>query len=1177
MDQTEMLKEDVQGRINQRKKLKLWALIFLVAVVFGLTVLNTLLLYCSETVIKRLPWLTPRFCMEGYRAESGLGGIRIAQDASDVNVGITDIRAGDVFLFKKVTEQVAVPIKVEDLATLLFEGVECGLDEFLTIENGQVICKGASDDQNLTLTGTVLTIENGNSVSFANWDTDVTDDVTKFTDLLDTPSDYGTAGYLLRTDGSGSITYVSPDTLSFWVRTGTALSPRYIGDDVVLRTGETLTLQDFTIDGGIVYSSGSGLLQEASFVRIEEEKVYEGSPFRVDVPSSTYYTYQADSLWVDGSIRGYSVYIYDGSYPYLVDYNAIRRNVLFTNSGYFAYNALGARAYGVARSGVTNTANITAVYGAAGVPSNINGEAHQGTLSMVTGVRGEVAIWGDSHTGTIDAGFALLGLVRASSGTINNFYGLMLDKIPGAGTINNLYGVYVASSEMINYFAGQVGIGTASPDIGTSLHISGPGLLVSGSSGVRVENVATGISINSTGVGISIDTGITGGGGIMITSDVATPANFGLTIFDAIYGIMVYTAQYNFLAGRLKVGDVRTGPVATLHVSQFDPLQPLLLLQASSAPSHNLIRLEDGSGIARFRVDQFYDMYLTNSGGADTIALTDEGDIQVRYGKVGIGTSTPSERLHIVDGLIVSQGTFAGSDVMSVSPGEGTWFIWYPRKAAVRMGALSLAGAGYWDDVNIGDYSAVIGGEDNMVTSPYSAIVGGTLGTVDGFNSGIFAGNSATVSGDNSAIIAGNDNIVDTSISDSVIVGGTFNSIGDGFVTASGSVILGGDTNSILSNYSVIAGGMNNTVDGDNSVILGGSDNTVSGVDSVAGGVGMNIDSLATGTFVWGHDSLLSGTIISDSYVFLIGPYGNTYRVGINVASPTYALTLPNNIDQTIGKGIANAWDVYSDARIKTDQQPLDYGLEEILKLQPKRYIHHSSTFKDGRLILTDEGKEEIGLIAQEVYEVIPEVVNRPDDENKELWTLDYQRLVPVLIKAIQELAQKIDQGGSLTGTSSELWLLQDETLTTAYKLNITQITSQSVNATTLNASVVKTVMLEVAGGKLSVDSNGNLVASSINVNGDLTVFGTLKVDTLQVGNVTFTDKLIGEVTLSAGSTSVKVEITGLDQNDKVFVTNRSEQVLAYSVKVEEGQFTIIVAEAPSVDVQFDYMIVKVE
>jgi len=74
--------------------------------------------------------------------------------------------------------------------------------------------------------------------------------------------------------------------------------------------------------------------------------------------------------------------------------------------------------------------------------------------------------------------------------------------------------------------------------------------------------------------------------------------------------------------------------------------------------------------------------------------LTDEGDIQVRYGKVGIGTSTPSERLHIVDGLIVSQGTLGGGDVMSVSPGNGTWFIWYPRKAAVRMGALSLTGAG---------------------------------------------------------------------------------------------------------------------------------------------------------------------------------------------------------------------------------------------------------------------------------------------------------------------------------------------------------------------------------------------------------------------------------------------------------------------------------------------------
>ena len=81
------------------------------------------------------------------------------------------------------------------------------------------------------------------------------------------------------------------------------------------------------------------------------------------------------------------------------------------------------------------------------------------------------------------------------------------------------------------------------------------------------------------------------------------------------------------------------------------------------------------------------------------------------------------------------------------------------------------------------------------------------------------------------------------------------------------------------------------------------------------------------------------------------------------------------------------------------------------MKLKPKSYIQHSSNFENGILnINNNSGKETIGLIAQEVYEVIPEASNKPEDENKELWSMDYIRLIPVLIKGMQQQQQTIQQ-----------------------------------------------------------------------------------------------------------------------------------------------------------------------
>jgi hypothetical protein len=126
-------------------------------------------------------------------------------------------------------------------------------------------------------------------------------------------------------------------------------------------------------------------------------------------------------------------------------------------------------------------------------------------------------------------------------------------------------------------------------------------------------------------------------------------------------------------------------------------------------------------------------------------------------------------------------------------------------------------------------------------------------------------------------------------------------------------------------------------------------------------------------------------------------------RVGINVLDPDFALTLLNDPANDLGRGLAFAWDTYSDGRIKMDQEELDYGVEEILALQPKQYDQFGADLEAGEVILKENHIRSIGLVAQDVRGIIPEAVSVPADEGTDLWSMDYTKIIPVLVKAIQD------------------------------------------------------------------------------------------------------------------------------------------------------------------------------
>ena len=93
---------------------------------------------------------------------------------------------------------------------------------------------------------------------------------------------------------------------------------------------------------------------------------------------------------------------------------------------------------------------------------------------------------------------------------------------------------------------------------------------------------------------------------------------------------------------------------------------------------------------------------------------------------------------------------------------------------------------------------------------------------------------------------------------------------------------------------------------------------------------------------------------------------------------------------------------VGSDRRLKENIIKINYGLKDILKLNSVQF-----NWREKR-----KGKHDIGFIAQEVQEIIPEIVNEiPDLENEDNKYLgvEYSKVVPVLVEAIKEQQLQIE------------------------------------------------------------------------------------------------------------------------------------------------------------------------
>jgi hypothetical protein len=172
----------------------------------------------------------------------------------------------------------------------------------------------------------------------------------------------------------------------------------------------------------------------------------------------------------------------------------------------------------------------------------------------------------------------------------------------------------------------------------------------------------------------------------------------------------------------------------------------------------------------------------------------------------------------------------------------------------------------------------------------------------------------------------------------------------------------------------------------------------------------------AGAVFLNGGTSLVTGNPVDGLHVGTVGSHlGNSsLTLGDSLATARWRLTTGSHhlsFYQNDGSGtyvsrayVTNSTGAYvavSDERAKKLILDSTYGIEQLKQLRPVAYLMKDQDESTAR--------RNLGFIAQEVKDVIPEAVITPEDPEEQFYGLEHTALIPVLTKALQEAVAKIE------------------------------------------------------------------------------------------------------------------------------------------------------------------------
>ena len=357
--------------------------------------------------------------------------------------------------------------------------------------------------------------------------------------------------------------------------------------------------------------------------------------------------------------------------------------------------------------------------------------------------------------------------------------------------------------------------------------------------------------------------------------------------------------------------------------------------------------------------------------------------------RLGVNTATPATNLHVQGGVRITGGVdlfqqhenaFAGTNAGNQGTITGAFNAAFGKNAmAAATVANNNAALGY------GALGSITSGNRNVAIGVEAL---GTAVSNNGNNIAI-GWQAAQNNGGGHNLAIGTDALNQTT-------------------SGSGNIAIG--TDALFTQGSI-----------SNSIAIGREAlySNTTGAYNIAIGTGALVN-LSTGT---NRQNVAIGHLAGNQLSTTTGAGGeNNIIIGFSAqaSSPTASneITLGNSSTSVLRCAVTTITSL-SDERDKTDIKPLDYGLDFINSLSPKQFTwNQRDEYIDSKddegnaiqelVVNANKGKKDFGFIAQEVQSVDNDVLRLVYAENPEKLEMSYGKLVPVLVKAIQELSAEI-------------------------------------------------------------------------------------------------------------------------------------------------------------------------